>query len=90
MGRSSSTSNVIGNINPDWIGGINNTFRYKDLTLSFLIDVRKGGDLFSLDMYYGSAAGLYPRTAGVNDLGNPVRDAVADGGGVYARRYSRW
>jgi hypothetical protein len=31
-------------------------------------------------MYYGSAAGLYPRTAGVNDLGNPVRDA--DGGGV--------
>jgi hypothetical protein len=47
-----------------------------------LIDVRKGGDLFSLDMYYGSAAGLYPRTAGVNDLGNPVRDAVADGGGV--------
>jgi hypothetical protein len=24
----------------------------------------------------------YPRTAGVNDLGNPVRDAVADGGGV--------
>jgi hypothetical protein len=35
MGRSSSTSNVIGNINPDWIGGINNTFRYKDLTLSF-------------------------------------------------------
>jgi hypothetical protein len=38
-------------------------------------------NLFSLDMYYGSAAGLYPRTAGVNDLGN-VRDAVADGGGV--------
>ncbi len=79
---SSTTSNVIGNINPDWIGGISNTFKYKDLTLSFLVDVRQGGDLFSLDMYYGSAAGLYPRTAGLNDLGNPVRDAVADGGGV--------
>lgn len=79
---SSTTSNVIGNINPDWIGGVSNTLRYKDLSLSFLIDVRKGGDLFSLDMYYGSAAGLYPRTAGLNDLGNPVRDAVADGGGI--------
>ena len=79
---SSTTSNVIGNINPDWIGGISNTFRYKDVSLSFLVDVRKGGDLFSLDMYYGSAAGLYPRTAGINDLGNPVRDAVADGGGI--------
>lgn len=79
---SSTTSNVIGNINPDWIGGISNTFRYKDVSLSFLVDVRKGGDLFSLDMYYGSAAGLYPRTAGTNDLGNPVRDAVAVGGGI--------
>ncbi len=79
---SSTTSNVIGNINPDWIGGVSNTLRYKDLTLSFLVDVRKGGDLFSLDMYYGSAAGLYPRTAGLNELGNPVRDAVEDGGGV--------
>jgi hypothetical protein len=54
-----------------------------------LIDVRKGGDLFSLDMYYGSAAGLYPRTAGVNDLGNPVRDAV-ERWSYIARRYSRW
>ena len=80
--RSSTTSNVIGNINPDWIGGVSNTLRYKDLSLSFLVDVRKGGDLFSLDMYYGSAAGLYPRTAGLNELGNPVRDAVEDGGGV--------
>lgn len=80
--RSSATSNVIGNINPDWIGGVSNTIRYKDLSLNFLVDVRKGGDLFSLDMYYGSAAGLYPRTAGLNDLGNPVRDAVEDGGGV--------
>jgi len=79
---SSTTSNVIGNINPEWIGGLSNTFRYKDLSLSFLIDVRKGGDLFSLDMYYGSAAGLYPRTVGINDLGNPVRDAVEDGGGI--------
>ena len=79
---SSTTSNVIGNINPDWIGGVSNTLRYKDVSLSFLIDVRKGGDLFSLDMYYGSAAGLYPRTAGLNDLGNPVRDAVEDGGGI--------
>jgi len=79
---SSTTSNIIGNINPDWIGGISNTFRYKDLSLSFLIDVKKGGDLFSLDMYYGSAAGLYPRTVGLNELGNPVRDAVVDGGGI--------
>ena len=43
----STTNNVIGNINPDWIGGISNTFKYKNLSLGFLIDVRQGGDVFS-------------------------------------------
>jgi len=51
-----------------------NSFSYKNITLSFLIDVQKGGDVFSLDMYYGTATGLYPETVGNNDLGNPVRD----------------
>lgn len=76
------TSNVtIGNSNPDWIGGINNSFRYKNLTLSFLVDVRQGGDVFTLDLYYGLATGLYPETAGLNDLGNPSRNTLANGGG---------
>jgi len=79
----SQTSNeVIGDPNPDWIGGINNTFKYKNIALSFLVDVRHGGDVFSLDIYYGLATGLYPETAGKNDLGNPSRNSLADGGGV--------
>lgn len=66
----------IGDVNPDWIGGINNTLKYKNLSLGWLIDVRQGGDLFSLDLYYGLATGLYPETAGLNDLGNPSRDLI--------------
>lgn len=77
-----SSPEVIGNINPDWIGGVNNTLRYKNLNLSFLIDVKKGGDVFSLDMYYGLATGLYPETAGTNDKGKEVRAPLADGGGI--------
>lgn len=69
-------------MNPDWIGGIYNTFRYKDLSLGFLIDVRHGGDLFSLDLYYGMATGLYPETVQLNDLGNPSRNSLEDGGGI--------
>src|SRR5678809_1490337 len=81
--KESPTANeVIGNINPDWIGGISNTFKYKNLSFSFLIDVRQGGDVHSLDLYYGLATGLYPETAGKNDLGNPVRNTIADGGGI--------
>lgn len=72
----------IGSISPDWIGGISNSFRYKDWTLSFLVDMRQGGKLYSLDMDFGDYSGLYPETAGKNDLGNPVRSPLAQGGGL--------
>lgn len=67
---------VIGNINPKWTAGLQNTFRYKDISLGFLLDMQQGGQIFSLDMYYGLATGLYPETDFTNDLGNPVRDPV--------------
>jgi TonB-linked SusC/RagA family outer membrane protein len=73
---------VIGNFQPDWKGGINNKFSYKNISFSFLIDMQKGGQIFSLDTWYGYGTGLYDITAGNNDLGNPVRDLVSDGGGV--------
>lgn len=79
---SDNSNEVIGDINPDWTAGIFNSFNYKNFNFSFLIDIQKGGDLFSLDTWYGYATGLYDFTAGTNDLGNPVRDPVADGGGV--------
>lgn len=54
---------IIGNITPDWTGGVRNSFNYKGLSLSFLIDVKHGGSVFSTDMYYGLATGLYEETA---------------------------
>ncbi|WP_229211077.1 SusC/RagA family TonB-linked outer membrane protein [Dyadobacter jiangsuensis] len=78
----SSSSEIIGNPNPDWIGGVSNTLKYKTLSLSFLLDIRHGGDVWSLDQWYGEGTGLYPITAGLNELGNPKRSPVAQGGGV--------
>ncbi|MEM7367264.1 MAG: SusC/RagA family TonB-linked outer membrane protein [Bacteroidota bacterium] len=37
----------VSNFNPDWLGGIRNTFSFKNLTLSFLIDIRQGGTVVS-------------------------------------------
>ncbi len=71
---------IIGNVNPNWIGGIYNTIKYKNISLGFLVDVKSGGDIFSLDMYYGLATGLYPETAGLNDLGNPSRNPLTSDG----------
>ncbi|MDR2229661.1 MAG: SusC/RagA family TonB-linked outer membrane protein [Flavobacteriaceae bacterium] len=54
---------VIGNTTPDWIGGVRNSFSYKGISVSFLVDFRKGGDIFSTDMYYATSTGLYKDTA---------------------------
>lgn len=83
--KTSSRQNVIGDINPDWKAGIANSFSYKNWDMSFLIDIQEGGSVFTGDLYFGMATGLYPETAGLNDLGNPLRDPVTDGpdsGGV--------
>jgi len=79
---SPTANEIIGNANPDWQGGINNAFKYKNLTFSFLIDTRQGGDIFSLDMHYGLGTGIYPENVELNDLGNPSRNSIANGGGI--------
>lgn len=61
--RTAESNKNIGNITPDWIGGVRNQFRYKDFSFGFLVDMQKGGDVFSTDMYYGLATGLYAETA---------------------------
>ena len=79
---SETNNEIIGNVQPDWIGGVQNTFKYKNISLGILIDGQKGGDIFSLDTWYGMATGLYKETVGNNDLGNPKRNALANGGGI--------
>jgi TonB-linked SusC/RagA family outer membrane protein len=74
--KSTTSDKVIGYMNPDWHAGLNNTLRYRNWSLDFLIDWQQGGDIFSLDLWYGMGTGLYEETAGLNDLGNPMRDPV--------------
>ena len=78
----SASDQIIGDVNPDWIGGLRNSFSYKNLQLSFLIDWKHGGDVFSLDHWYGASTGLYKESVGLNELGNPIRNYASDGGGV--------
>jgi len=42
-----STTSVLGNIQPDFLAGITNSFNYKGVSMSFLVDIRKGGQIFS-------------------------------------------
>lgn len=37
----------VGNPNPDWTGGVRNTFTYKNFSLSSFFDIRQGGDVYN-------------------------------------------
>ena len=46
---------IIGNAQPDWLMGVTNTLKYKNLSLSFLIDTRYGIDQYSqFDNFYAA------------------------------------
>ena len=49
---------VLGNIQPEWVGGFGNNFRYKNFTLYGLLDIRKGGDIYSITNFFGDYAGV--------------------------------
>lgn len=73
---------VLGSVMADWTGGISNTFSYKGLSASVLIDIQQGGQLFSTSYMWGMYSGMLEETAGNNELGNPKRASVDEGGGV--------
>lgn len=47
----------MGNINPDWLAGLSNSVTYKNITCSFLIDIRKGGEIYSIGKAYRALFG---------------------------------
>ncbi len=85
---------IIGNVTPDWTGGVSNSFSYKSITLSALVDFKMGGDITDESSSTGMQTGIYPITAlgreegvigqGVKNIGTPddpvyvPNDVVAD------------
>ncbi len=72
----------MGSALPKFKGGLLNTFTYKRFSLRANMDFIYGGKFFSTTKMFNAYGGLAEETAGLNDLGNPKRDAVADGGGI--------
>lgn len=82
---------ILGNSQPDWIGGIINNLRYKDITLSFLFETQQGMDRYNQLGNYQAAFGTAPFTLdrntskvypGVLPDGTPNTQLVFVGQGV--------
>jgi len=49
---------VLGNIQPNWVGGWSNQFTYRSFTLNALLDFHIGGNLWSITNWFGDYAGV--------------------------------
>lgn len=70
----SSDVKVIGHVLPDWTAGITNTFSFKGIDVSCLIDISKGGDYFSTTYMWGMYSGILEETAEPTSNGNTIRE----------------
>ena len=70
----------IGSIQPNFIGSVSNTFQYKNLSFSFLIDGRFGGNVASFTNRYGTAWGYLQSSTKNLD--------AAHGGKTWTSKYS--
>jgi hypothetical protein len=52
-----SNRGFIGNLNPDFVFGINNRFSYKNISISFQVDGRVGGKIYDRVWYQGNNGG---------------------------------
>ena len=77
------TEQEVGNVQPDFTGGLSTSLRVKNVTFSASLDYLKGGKLISWTNMWGTGSGLFASTAEVNNRGVNVREPVAVGGGVY-------
>ena len=57
-----TTKKILGNVNADWVGGWGNEFRYKNYSLSTLVDIRSGGQNFSVGNWWGMYSGILGAT----------------------------
>jgi len=72
----------IGNSNPNWSLGLNNKFRYKNLTVGFLVNSKFGGKVVSQTEAMLDGYGVSKRTALARDAGGVKINAVMPDGTI--------
>ena len=80
-------ANIVGNREPKFTGGLTNSFRWKDLTFSFLLDFRVGGDVYNGTQYYLTKRGQSMRTLERDQV--TVSGTNADTGEPFTQTYKR-
>lgn len=72
--------NPTGNYLPDWQASWNNVFTYKGFSLSFLLDFRKGGDIYMNSVARSTQAGTSILTVAGRDAWETYKNGGTPGG----------
>ncbi|MFD2543562.1 SusC/RagA family TonB-linked outer membrane protein [Lacinutrix gracilariae] len=81
--QADATNKILGNINPDWTGGLGINMSYKNFSLSTLFDVKSGGDIYSQTNSWGKLAGVLEETTQGRETGIVGQGVMDDGTGNY-------
>ncbi|MCK7553937.1 hypothetical protein MKQ70_02495 [Chitinophaga sedimenti] len=81
------TQGIVGNANPDFMMGLNNSFNYKQFTFSFFFDWKHGGDVQNDVNAYGYTYGTVKATEkrgdmvieGISEVDNKPNTVVVNG-----------
>jgi TonB-linked SusC/RagA family outer membrane protein len=79
---------IVGNREPSFISGFNNTFRYKHFILAVLFDIRKGGDVYNGTEYSLVLNGLSKRTLENDRQSVTVSGVNSQTGADFTQTYS--
>ena len=74
-----TTTQILGNIQPSWTGGLINAIRYKGFDLSGQLDFRVGGQLWSATNRFGTYAGILESTLVGRDTGLTMTGVTSAG-----------
>lgn len=70
----------IGNPNPDWIAGLENTLSWKSFDLSLIVDIRKGGDVWNGTRQALNYVGMSLYTQEARNIRNYIFEGVSEDG----------
>lgn len=74
---------LLGNYNPDWQGGIQNSFAYKGFGLNVLFDFRLGGDIYVYTHSQGTRSGSWTNSLEGRDEGLIGDGVIENEDGTY-------
>ncbi|OFX64235.1 MAG: SusC/RagA family TonB-linked outer membrane protein [Bacteroidetes bacterium GWC2_40_13] len=74
---------VLGDIQPDWTGGVNLTVKFKGITLSSLIDAKMGGEIYTMTNAWGQYSGILEESLIGRETGIVGDGVMLDANGNY-------